>query len=471
MRGFPDSAGASPWKPNARTPSPKNSPTSPPGVANYGGIFDYDVKASKLERGQSRSKTRRCGTTPSARRELGKEKRQLEDVVLTLQKIDAQSRDLKDLFELAEAEDDDDTFEAVEADLVELQGAIETLEFRRMFSNPMDPNNCFIEIQAGAGGTEAQDWAGMLETHVPALWRKGLHRRARMEETEGEVAGIKNCTIKFSGEYAYGYLRTETGIHRLCASRRSTPTPAATPASPRCSCIRRSTTRSRSRSTRRPAHRHLPRLGRGQPTHQQDRLAVRITHEPTGIVVQCQNDRSQHKNKAEAMSMLKARLYEPSCASASPSSRSSEDSKSDIGWGHQIRSYVLDQSRIRTCAPTTRSATRRPCSTAISTISSGKPQAGRLEVWRAQIERPASSPKPRRGRGRRRSARSRGAGFGAPAARRLHHAVPRHRDRGADAPAGAARDRPTKPTRAALGARALRAHASAISTRSSSRRS
>ncbi len=348
MSGFPDSAGASPWKPNARTPSPKNSPTSPPGVANYGGIFDYDVKASKLEEVNRALEDPAVWNNAERAQELGKEKRQLEDVVLTLQKIDAQSRDLKDLFELAEAEDDDDTFEAVEADLVELQGAIEKLEFRRMFSNPMDPNNCFIEIQAGAGGTEAQDWAGMLERMYLRYGEKKGFTVELMEETEGEVAGIKNCTIKFSGEYAYGYLRTETGIHRLVRkspfdsnARRHTSFTSVfvypevddsieieiNPADLRIDTYRAS--------------------GAGGQHINKTDSAVRITHEPTGIVVQCQNDRSQHKNKAEAMSMLKARLYEAELRKRQSEQQKLEDSKSDIGWGHQIRSYVLDQSRIK----------------------------------------------------------------------------------------------------------------------------
>jgi peptide chain release factor 2 len=348
MCGFPDSAGASPWKPNARTPSPKNSPTSPLGVANYGGIFDYDVKASKLEEVNRALEDPAVWNNAERAQELGKEKRQLEDVVLTLQKIDAQSRDLKDLFELAEAEDDDDTFEAVEADLVELQGAIEKLEFRRMFSNPMDPNNCFIEIQAGAGGTEAQDWAGMLERMYLRYGEKKGFTVELMEETEGEVAGIKNCTIKFSGEYAYGYLRTETGIHRLVRkspfdsnARRHTSFTSVfvypevddsieieiNPADLRIDTYRAS--------------------GAGGQHINKTDSAVRITHEPTGIVVQCQNDRSQHKNKAEAMSMLKARLYEAELRKRQSEQQKLEDSKSDIGWGHQIRSYVLDQSRIK----------------------------------------------------------------------------------------------------------------------------
>ena len=327
---------------------PRNSPTSPRAVANYGGIFDYDVKASKLEEVNRALEDPAVWNNAERAQELGKEKRQLEDVVLTLQKIDAQSRDLKDLYELAEAEDDDDTFEAVETDLAELQGAIETLEFRRMFSNPMDPNNCFIEIQAGAGGTEAQDWAGMLERMYLRYGEKKGFTVELLEETEGEVAGIKNCTIKFSGEYAYGYLRTETGIHRLVRkspfdsnARRHTSFTSVfvfpevddsiqieiNPADLRVDTYRAS--------------------GAGGQHINKTDSAVRITHEPTGIVVQCQNDRSQHKNRAEAMSMLKARLYEAELRKRQSEQQKLEDSKSDIGWGHQIRSYVLDQSRIK----------------------------------------------------------------------------------------------------------------------------
>ncbi|HAG75185.1 MAG TPA: peptide chain release factor 2, partial [Thauera sp.] len=232
--------------------------------------------------------------------------------------------------------------------LGELQGEIEKLEFRRMFSNPMDPNNCFIEIQAGAGGTEAQDWAGMLERMYLRYGEKKGFSVELMEETEGEVAGIKNCTIKLSGEYAYGYLRTETGIHRLVRkspfdsnARRHTSFTSVfvfpevddsieieiNPADLRIDTYRAS--------------------GAGGQHINKTDSAVRITHEPTGIVVQCQNDRSQHKNKAEAMSMLKARLYEAELRKRQSEQQKLEDSKSDIGWGHQIRSYVLDQSRIK----------------------------------------------------------------------------------------------------------------------------
>jgi peptide chain release factor 2 len=348
MRGFPDSAGASPWKPNARTPSPKNSPTSPPAVANYGGIFDYDVKASKLEEVNRALEDPAVWNNAERAQALGKEKRQLEDVVLTLQKIDAQSRDLKDLSSSPRPRTTTTPSRRSRPTSSSCRARSRQLEFRRMFSNPMDPNNCFIEIQAGAGGTEAQDWAGMLERMYLRYGEKKGFTVELMEETEGEVAGIKNCTIKFSGEYAYGYLRTETGIHRLVRkspfdsnARRHTSFTSVfvfpevddsieieiNPADLRIDTYRAS--------------------GAGGQHINKTDSAVRITHEPTGIVVQCQNDRSQHKNKAEAMSMLKARLYEAELRKRQSEQQKLEDSKSDIGWGHQIRSYVLDQSRIK----------------------------------------------------------------------------------------------------------------------------
>ncbi|MDO9598389.1 MAG: peptide chain release factor 2 [Azoarcus sp.] len=310
--------------------------------------LDYDVKASKLEEVNRALEDPAAWNNAERAQELGKEKRQLEDVVVTLQKIDQQSKDLQELYDLADAEDDEDTFEAVEGDLGELEASVAKLEFRRMFNNPMDPNACFIEIQAGAGGTEAQDWAGMLERMYMRYAEKKGFTVDLMEETEGEVAGIKNCTIKVTGDYAYGFLRTETGIHRLVRkspfdsnARRHTSFTSVfvfpevddsiqidiNPADLRVDTYRAS--------------------GAGGQHINKTDSAVRITHEPTGVVVQCQNDRSQHKNRAEAMSMLKARLYELELRKRQSEQQKLEDSKSDIGWGHQIRSYVLDQSRIK----------------------------------------------------------------------------------------------------------------------------
>jgi peptide chain release factor 2 len=269
-------------------------------------------------------------------------------VVHTLDQIEQQSNDLKDLFDLAEAEDDEDTVIAVEGDLPALEAKVHQLEFRRMFANPMDPNPCFIEIQAGAGGTEAQDWAGMLERmYLRYCERKGFDIEI-MEESEGEVAGIKGATIKVNGEYAYGFLRTETGIHRLV--RKSPFDSNARRHTSFCSVFVYPEVDDSIAIEINPADLRIDTYrasgAGGQHINKTD-SAVRITHEPTGIVVQCQNDRSQHKNKAEAMSMLKARMYEMELRKRQSEQQALEDSKSDIGWGHQIRSYVLDQSRIK----------------------------------------------------------------------------------------------------------------------------
>jgi peptide chain release factor 2 len=268
--------------------------------------------------------------------------------VVTLQEIEQGIADGKDLFELASMEEDEDTMQAVEADVASVEARVGELEFRRMFSNPMDGNACFIEIQAGAGGTEAQDWAGMLERmYLRYAERKGFQVEL-LEESEGEVAGIKSCTIKVGGEYAYGFLRTETGIHRLVRkspfdsnARRHTSFTSVfvfpevddsieidiNPADVRTDTYRAS--------------------GAGGQHINKTDSAVRLTHIPTGIVVQCQNDRSQHRNKDEAWSMLRARLYEAELRKRQSEQQKLEDAKSDIGWGHQIRSYVLDQSRIK----------------------------------------------------------------------------------------------------------------------------
>jgi len=268
--------------------------------------------------------------------------------VHSLTEIDAGLRDARDLFDMAREEEDDDTLQAIEQDAAELQKQVETLEFRRMFSNPMDPNNCFIDIQAGAGGTEAQDWASMLlRQYLRYCERKGFKVEI-LEQSEGEVAGIKTATLKVEGEYAYGFLRTETGVHRLV---RKSPFDSAggrhtsfasvfvypevdesididvNPADVRVDTYRAS--------------------GAGGQHINKTDSAVRLTHAPSGIVVQCQNDRSQHRNRAEAWEMLKSRLYEMELRKRMSEQQKLEDSKTDVGWGHQIRSYVLDQSRIK----------------------------------------------------------------------------------------------------------------------------
>ena len=257
-------------------------------------------------------------------------------------------RDARELYTIAREENDDATLGSVEDDAEQLERSVEDLEFRRMFSNPADPNNCFLDIQAGSGGTEAQDWASMLERmYLRYCERKGF-RAEVLEESPGDVAGIKGATIKVTGEYAYGNLRTESGVHRLVRkspfdanSRRHTSFAsvfvypevddtievAVNPADLRVDTYRAS--------------------GAGGQHINKTDSAVRITHLPTGIVVQCQNDRSQHRNRAEAMALLKSKLYELELRKRNEEKQALEDSKTDIGWGHQIRSYVLDQSRIK----------------------------------------------------------------------------------------------------------------------------
>jgi peptide chain release factor 2 len=269
-------------------------------------------------------------------------------VVGTLDKVAQALRDNAELLEMARAEDDEPTLEAVADDLAEAEKSVADLEFRRMFSHPMDPNNCFVDIQSGSGGTEAQDWAAMLERMYARFGeRKGFTVEV-LEESPGEVAGIKSAALKISGDYAYGTLRTESGVHRLVRkspfdsnARRHTSFASVfvypevddtieieiNPADLRVDTFRASG-------------------AGGQHVNKTD-SAIRITHLPTGIVVQCQSDRSQHRNRAEAMSMLKARLYEAELRKRDAEKQKMEDSKTDIAWGHQIRSYVLDQSRIK----------------------------------------------------------------------------------------------------------------------------
>ena len=256
--------------------------------------------------------------------------------------------DARELFALAKSEADEDTLLAISSDANELQKLVVDLEFRRMFSNVMDPNNCFIDIQSGAGGTEAQDWANMLmRQYLRYCERKGF-KTELLEESAGDVAGIKSCSIKVIGSYAYGFLRTETGVHRLV---RKSPFDSSggrhtsfaslfvypevddsidieiNPADLRIDTFRAS--------------------GAGGQHINKTDSAIRITHAPSGVVVQCQNDRSQHRNRAEAMLMLKAKLYELEIRKRQADQQKLEDSKTDIGWGHQIRSYVLDNSRIK----------------------------------------------------------------------------------------------------------------------------
>ena len=285
---------------------------------------------------------------PEKAQAIGKERVDLEGVVLTLDRLDNGLVDAKDLLDLAVEEEDEGTLADVSAELDSLEKSVGDLEFRRMFSGEMDPSNCFIDIQAGAGGTEAQDWASMLfRMYLRWIDRHGFKGEI-MEVSDGEVAGIKSATIRVEGAYAFGWLRTETGVHRLVrkspfdsGNRRHTSFASVfvspeidddieidiNPADLRIDTYRASG-------------------AGGQHVNRTD-SAVRITHLPTNIVVQCQNDRSQHKNRDNAYKQLRAKLYEFELQKQNAEKQALEDTKSDIGWGSQIRSYVLDDSRIK----------------------------------------------------------------------------------------------------------------------------
>jgi len=313
-----------------------------------GGTFDFDRKSARLSEVARELEDPKIWDDPERAQQLGKEKKDLEGVVGTLTTLGTQLADSGELFELARSESDDATLGAVAADVASIEKGVSALEFRRMFANPMDPNPAFIDIQAGSGGTEAQDWAAMLlRMYLRYCERRG-YRTEVLEESPGDVAGIKSASVRVDGEYAYGYLRTETGVHRLVRkspfdanARRHTSFASVfvypevddsivvdiNPADLRIDTFRAS--------------------GAGGQHINKTDSAVRITHLPTNIVVQCQNDRSQHRNRAEAMAMLKSRLYELELRKRQEQQQKLEDSKTDIGWGHQIRSYVLDQSRIK----------------------------------------------------------------------------------------------------------------------------
>jgi peptide chain release factor 2 len=285
---------------------------------------------------------------PERARELGKERASLENTVSTIEKLDAGAADARDLLLMAAAEDDEATVAEIAVEVSTLITLLEQLEFRRMFAGEMDANNAYLDIQAGSGGTEAQDWAEML-LRMYLRWgeQKGFHTEL-IEASGGEVAGIKSATIKFEGEYAFGWLRTETGVHRLVrkspfdsGNRRHTSF-ASIFVSPEIddnieidinpADLRTDTYRASGAG--------------GQHVNKTD-SAVRITHNPTGTVVQCQTERSQHQNRDNAMKMLRAKLYELEVLKRNTEKQIMEDNKADIGWGSQIRSYVLDDSRIK----------------------------------------------------------------------------------------------------------------------------
>ena len=285
---------------------------------------------------------------PEQAQKLGQERARLEQLVNGLEQLQTDISDCVELLELVALEEDAQTLDEILREANDIDSRLEKMEFRRMFSGEADLNNAFIDIQSGSGGTEAQDWAAMLFRMYLRWGESQGYTLEIVERSPGDVAGIKSATIKFTGEYAYGCLRTETGVHRLVrkspfdtGNRRHTSF-ASVYAYPEIddsfeievnpADLRVDTYRSSGAG--------------GQHVNKTD-SAVRLTHLPTGIVVQCQNDRSQHRNKEEATKMLKARLYEAQMQKRRQEQQTEEDNKSDIGWGRQIRSYVLDQSRIK----------------------------------------------------------------------------------------------------------------------------
>ncbi|MCX7084967.1 MAG: peptide chain release factor 2 [Methylococcales bacterium] len=312
------------------------------------GYLDFDVKSERLIEVLRELENPKIWDNPEEAQALGKERGQLEVIVNTINDLERGLADAEELLLMAFEEEDEETVDTVVDDLEHFEKRVADLEFRRMFSGEMDANNAFLDIQSGSGGTEAQDWASIIE-RMFLRWgeRKGF-KTELIEESQGDVAGIKSATIRFEGEYAFGWLRTETGVHRLVrkspfdsGNRRHTSFASVfvspeidddiaidiNPADIRIDVYRAS--------------------GAGGQHVNKTESAVRMTHNPTGIVVQCQSDRSQHKNRDTAMKQLKAKLYELEMRKRSETAQALEDTKSDIGWGSQIRSYVLDQSRIK----------------------------------------------------------------------------------------------------------------------------
>ncbi len=313
-----------------------------------GGTFDYDVKAEQLVEVSRELESSSVWDDPERAQQLGKERSSLERIVTTLAKHREILDDAKDLLEMAVEEQDQDTFDAIQIDLDELEKALEKLEFQRMFSGKMDASNAYLDIQSGSGGTEAQDWANMV-LRMYLRWGEDQGFKVELVEvSSGEVAGIKSATIHFEGEYAFGLLRTETGVHRLV--RKSPFDSNSKRHTSFCSVfvypqVNDDIDIEINKADLRVDTYRASGAG-GQHINKTD-SAVRITHLPTNTVVQCQSQRSQHKNRDTAMSLLKAKLYELELLKQNEEKQLAEDGKADIGWGSQIRSYVLDQSRIK----------------------------------------------------------------------------------------------------------------------------
>ena len=323
-------------------------PTSPVGWIRSGGIFDFDAKVERLEEVSRELENPAIWNEPERAQALGKERSTLDKTVSEIRGNSDGLNDARDLLELAEMDDDQATANSVIADVEKIAVRVEALEFRRMFSGELDSANCFVDIQSGAGGTEAQDWAEIL-LRMYLRWCEARGWKTElMEASAGDVAGIKSATFRVEGEYAYGWLKTEIGVHRLVRkspfdsdNRRHTSFTSVfvspevednieidiNPADLRTDVYRSS--------------------GAGGQHVNKTESAVRITHIPTNTVVACQTGRSQHQNRDTAMKMLKAKLYELEVQKRNTEKNALEATKSDIGWGSQIRSYVLDQSRIK----------------------------------------------------------------------------------------------------------------------------
>jgi peptide chain release factor 2 len=323
-------------------------PLSTSGSRPFGGYFDFDAKQERLVEVQRELEQPDVWNQPARAQELGRERARLEKDTGIYSRLTRTLTDARELLELARAEQDEGVAESVRADVERMEKELDDLEFQRMFSGEADANNCFLTIQSGTGGTEAQDWANML-LRMYLMWgEKHGFKTEVLEVSEGEVAGIKSASVKFEGPYAYGWLRTESGVHRLVrkspfdsGNRRHTSFAAVfvypeiddsieveiNPADLRVDTYRAS--------------------GAGGQHVNRTESAIRITHVPTGIIVACQSDRSQHKNRSTAMKMLKAKLYELEMQKRDVEKQKMEATKTDIEWGYQIRSYVLDQSRVK----------------------------------------------------------------------------------------------------------------------------
>ncbi|MDE2249903.1 MAG: peptide chain release factor 2 [Gammaproteobacteria bacterium] len=317
-------------------------------AASLRGFLEYDHKRERLEEVALELEDPAIWSKPERAQELGRERARLSGELAEMDRAYHSVRDALELLQLAETENDASTAGDIERDRPKFEASVRALEFRRMFRGEMDSHSAFLDIQAGAGGTEAQDWAQML-LRMYLKWAAARGFSAEVIDSQpGEVAGIKSATVEVKGDYAYGWLRTETGVHRLVrkspfdsGNRRHTSFASVfvspevdddiaieiNPADLRMDVYRSS--------------------GAGGQHVNKTESAVRITHAPSGIVVACQNERSQHKNRATAMKMLKAKLYELEVNKRNAAARVLEDSKSDVSWGNQIRSYVLDQSRIK----------------------------------------------------------------------------------------------------------------------------